>query len=73
MWLGEIAAFLVIFLAVVLVAGLAARIVRHIVKGSWTQFCRPNPGRSAGAAARNFDGGSRPYEHGRVHAYVDVA
>jgi membrane protein required for colicin V production len=32
MWLGEIAAFLVIFLAVVLVAGLAGRIVRHIVK-----------------------------------------
>ena len=38
MWLGEIAAFLVIFLAVVLVAGLAGRIVRHIVKEAGLSF-----------------------------------
>jgi membrane protein required for colicin V production len=38
MWLGEIAAFLIIFLAVVLVAGLAGRIVRHIVKEAGLSF-----------------------------------
>jgi membrane protein required for colicin V production len=38
MWLGEIAAFLVIFLAVVLVAGLAGRVVRHIVKEAGLSF-----------------------------------
>lgn len=38
MWLGEIAAFLVIFLAVVLVAGLAGRIVRHILKEAGLSF-----------------------------------
>jgi membrane protein required for colicin V production len=32
MWLGEIAAFLIIFLAVLFVAGFAGRIARHIVK-----------------------------------------
>ena len=32
MWLGEIAAFLIIFLAVLLLAGIAGRIVRYIVK-----------------------------------------
>src|SRR5271154_4374703 len=31
-WLGEIAAFLIIFLAVVVLAGIAGRITRHIVK-----------------------------------------
>jgi membrane protein required for colicin V production len=38
MWLGEIAAFLVIFLAVALVAGLAGRVVRHIVKEAGLSF-----------------------------------
>ena len=38
MWLGEIAAFLIIFLAVVLVAGIAGRIVRHIVKEAGLSF-----------------------------------
>jgi len=38
MWLGEIAAFLAIFLAVVLVAGLAGRVVRHIVKEAGLSF-----------------------------------
>src|ERR1700687_3047695 len=32
MWLGEIAGFLIIFLAVLILAGIAGRIVRHIVK-----------------------------------------
>jgi membrane protein required for colicin V production len=32
MWLGEIAGFLIIFLAVLTLAGIAGRIVRHIVK-----------------------------------------
>ncbi len=32
MWLGEIAAFLIIFLAVLFLAGVAGRIARHIVK-----------------------------------------
>ncbi|HXM20827.1 MAG TPA: CvpA family protein [Terriglobales bacterium] len=32
MWLGEIAAFLIIFLAVLLLAGIAGRIARYIVK-----------------------------------------
>jgi membrane protein required for colicin V production len=31
-WLGEIAAFLIIFLAVLILAGIAGRITRHIVK-----------------------------------------
>jgi len=38
MWLGEIAAFLIIFLAVVLVAGIAGRITRHIVKEAGLSF-----------------------------------
>jgi membrane protein required for colicin V production len=38
MWLGEIAAFLIIFLAVVLVAGIAGRITRHIVKETGLSF-----------------------------------
>jgi membrane protein required for colicin V production len=32
MWLGEIAAFLIIFLAVLFIAGIAGRITRHVVK-----------------------------------------
>src|SRR6201984_3131648 len=32
-WLGEIAAFVIIFIAVVIVAGIACRIVRWAVKG----------------------------------------
>jgi membrane protein required for colicin V production len=38
MWLGEIAAFLIIFLAVLLLAGIAGRIVRHIVKEAGLSF-----------------------------------
>jgi len=38
MWLGEIGAFLVIFLAVLLVAGIAGRITRHIVKEAGLSF-----------------------------------
>jgi membrane protein required for colicin V production len=38
MWLGEIGAFLVIFLAVVLVAGIAGRITRHVVKEAGLSF-----------------------------------
>jgi membrane protein required for colicin V production len=38
MWLGEIAAFLVIFMAVMLVAGIAGRIIRHIVKEAGLSF-----------------------------------
>jgi membrane protein required for colicin V production len=38
MWLGEIAAFLIIFLAVVIVAGVAGRITRHIVKEAGLSF-----------------------------------
>jgi membrane protein required for colicin V production len=37
-WLGEIAAFLIIFLAVVIVAGIAGRITRHIVKEAGLGF-----------------------------------
>jgi membrane protein required for colicin V production len=38
MWLGEIAAFLIIFLAVLLLAGIAGRIARHIVKEAGLSF-----------------------------------
>lgn len=38
MWLGEIAAFLIIFLAVVIVAGVAGRITRHVVKEAGLSF-----------------------------------
>jgi membrane protein required for colicin V production len=38
MWLGEIVAFLIIFLAVAFVAGVAGRIVRHIVKEAGLSF-----------------------------------
>jgi len=38
MWLGEIAAFLIIFVAVVIVAGVAGRITRHIVKEAGLSF-----------------------------------
>jgi membrane protein required for colicin V production len=38
MWLGEIAAFLIIFLAVLFVAGVAGRITRHIVKAAGLSF-----------------------------------
>src|SRR5580704_6620420 len=38
MWLGEIAAFLIIFLAVLFVAGIAGRITRHIVKEAGLSF-----------------------------------
>jgi len=38
MWLGEIGAFLVIFLAVLVVAGIAGRITRHIVKEAGLSF-----------------------------------
>src|ERR1700686_4236086 len=38
MWLGEIAAFLIIFLAVLFVAGVAGRIPRHIVKAAGLSF-----------------------------------
>ena len=38
MWLGEIGAFLVIFLAVLIVAGIAGRITRHIVKEAGLSF-----------------------------------
>jgi membrane protein required for colicin V production len=37
-WLGEIGAFLIIFLAVLLLAGIAGRIVRHIVKEAGLSF-----------------------------------
>jgi membrane protein required for colicin V production len=37
-WLGEIAAFLIIFLAVVVLAGIAGRITRHIVKEAGLGF-----------------------------------
>jgi membrane protein required for colicin V production len=37
-WLGEIAAFLIIFLAVVILAGIAGRITRHIVKEAGLGF-----------------------------------
>jgi membrane protein required for colicin V production len=38
MWLGEIGAFLVIFLGVLLAAGIAGRITRHIVKEAGLSF-----------------------------------
>ncbi len=38
MWLGEIGAFLVIFLAVLVIAGIAGRITRHIVKEAGLSF-----------------------------------
>ncbi|HWY59041.1 MAG TPA: CvpA family protein [Terriglobales bacterium] len=38
MWLGEIGAFLVIFLAVLIIAGIAGRITRHIVKEAGLSF-----------------------------------
>jgi membrane protein required for colicin V production len=38
MWLGEIAAFLIIFLAVLFLAGIAGRITRHIVKEAGLSF-----------------------------------
>lgn len=38
MWLGEIAAFLIIFLAVLAIAGIAGRITRHIVKEAGLSF-----------------------------------
>ena len=38
MWLGEIGAFLVIFLAVLVVAGIAGRITRHIAKEAGLSF-----------------------------------
>jgi len=37
-WLGEIAAFLIIFLAVLVLAGMAGRITRHIVKEAGLSF-----------------------------------
>ena len=37
-WLGEIAAFLIIFLAVLVLAGIAGRITRHIVKEAGLSF-----------------------------------
>jgi len=37
-WLGEIAAFLIIFLAVLVVAGIAGRITRHIVQEAGLSF-----------------------------------
>ena len=37
-WLGEIGAFLIIFLAVLLLAGIAGRIVRHVVKEAGLSF-----------------------------------
>jgi membrane protein required for colicin V production len=37
-WLGEIAAFLLIFLAVLVVAGIAGRITRHIVQEAGLSF-----------------------------------
>jgi membrane protein required for colicin V production len=37
-WLGEIGAFLIIFLAVLFLAGIAGRIVRHIVKEAGLSF-----------------------------------
>jgi len=38
MWLGEIVAFLIIFLAVLVIAGIAGRITRHIVKEAGLSF-----------------------------------
>jgi membrane protein required for colicin V production len=38
MWLGEIGAFLIIFVAVLLLAGIAGRIARHIVKEAGLSF-----------------------------------
>jgi|SRR5579872_1205751 len=38
MWLGEIGAFLFIFLGVLIVAGIAGRITRHIVKEAGLSF-----------------------------------
>jgi len=38
MWLGEIGAFLLIFLAVLVIAGIAGRITRHIVKEAGLSF-----------------------------------
>jgi membrane protein required for colicin V production len=38
MWLGEIGAFLVIFLAVLVIAGIAGRITRHVVKEAGLSF-----------------------------------
>lgn len=38
LWLGEIAAFLIIFLAVLALAGIAGRIARHIVKEAGLSF-----------------------------------
>jgi membrane protein required for colicin V production len=38
MWLGEIAAFLIIFLAVLVIAGIAGRITRHIVREAGLSF-----------------------------------
>jgi membrane protein required for colicin V production len=38
MWLGEIGAFLIIFLAVLFVAGIAGRIARHVVKEAGLSF-----------------------------------
>jgi membrane protein required for colicin V production len=37
-WLGEIAAFLIIFMAVLVLAGMAGRITRHIVKEAGLSF-----------------------------------
>jgi membrane protein required for colicin V production len=37
-WLGEIAAFLIIFLAVLVLAGIAGRITRHIVQQAGLSF-----------------------------------
>jgi membrane protein required for colicin V production len=38
LWLGEIAAFLIIFLAVLALAGIAGRIARHLVKEAGLRF-----------------------------------
>jgi len=70
-WLGEIAAFLIIFLAVMIVAGIAGRPLDH--EGSWVEVCGSCFGRSTGVVARLSDRGRGLDEYDSVHAHIEVA
>ena len=72
-WLCDIAAFLIIFLAVMILAGHCrqARTLDH--EGSRAEFVRPFPGWSAGFAARVPGGGCGIGQHGGFHPHFAMA
>ena len=68
-WLGDIAGFLLFFLGVMILAGIAGRIVRWIVKRSGLSFLDRLLGGFLGLLRGLPACGGRADDHGRVHPH----